>query len=194
MKNAILLLTIVIIGFAVPESFASEGAEASSEVSYFRLENLEEVGDGSAMRMQAEHTEPNCNCTGNRVGILTPFLELVKTATNKTRRPRRALTCGTFRGDASWYTARPGALTASGRGFDPTQHWAAHKTLPFGTVVTVHCPSGQKVDVTIYDDGPHIAGRIIDLTRASADQCGITSRGHAPVTIEVKCPASPAVS
>jgi rare lipoprotein A (peptidoglycan hydrolase) len=181
-------------------------ARAADDAGYIRFDRLEEVVSPEPTRtatapgqaklshavvVEGAFAQPNCDCKqGGRRGLLTPFLEFVKASKTSRRRPARALTCGTFEGEASWYTARKGAPMANGQGFDATKPWAAHKTLPFGTVVTVHCPSGRNVDVTIKDDGPHIAGRIIDLTKASADQCGITSRGHAKVTIEVKCPTS----
>lgn len=196
-------LTIFALSISLLASVAAHGAGESGYIRFNRLVEIDgpvaaeataapgEANMNRAVIVEGGFTPPNCDCKLGRTGVLSPFLEFVKASkSTKRRRPARALTCGTFEGEASWYTAREGAPMASGQGFDPSKHWAAHKTLPFGTVVTVHCPSGRKVDVTIKDDGPHIDGRIIDLTRASADRCGITSRGHARVTIEVKCPAS----
>ena len=78
-----------------------------------------------------------------------------------------------------------GRRTASGEIFDtdktepfPT---AAHRTLPFGTLVTVtHLGSGRSVKVRINDRGPFIAGRCIDLSRAAANAIGMggTARVH----------------
>jgi rare lipoprotein A len=55
---------------------------------------------------------------------------------------------------------------------------AAHKTLPFGTVVRVtDQKSGRSVRVRINDRGPFVRGRIIDLTRAAAQQLGLHGLG-----------------
>jgi rare lipoprotein A len=63
---------------------------------------------------------------------------------------------------------------------------AAHKTLPFGSVVRVtRSDTGQSVVVTINDRGPYIAGRIIDLSRRAAQNIGMTGRGIVPVTVSV---------
>jgi rare lipoprotein A len=59
---------------------------------------------------------------------------------------------------------------------------AAHRTLPFGTRVTVtHAHNGLSVSVRINDRGPFIRGRVIDLTPAAARALGFS--GLAPVII-----------
>ena len=61
---------------------------------------------------------------------------------------------------------------------------AAHRFLPFGTVVkVVDQHTGRSVSVTINDRGPFIRGRIIDLSRGAAKALGITYQGHAQVCI-----------
>jgi rare lipoprotein A len=63
---------------------------------------------------------------------------------------------------------------------------AAHKTLPFGTIVRVtNTANGKTVDVKINDRGPFVKGRIIDLSRKSFEQIGDISKGIAPVKIEI---------
>ena len=75
-----------------------------------------------------------------------------------------------------------GTKTASGERTDPRGLTAAHRTLPFGTMVTVvNKKNGRHVTVRINDRGPFIRGRIIDLTPAAAGQLGFS--GLAPVTI-----------
>jgi rare lipoprotein A len=75
-----------------------------------------------------------------------------------------------------------GTKSASGERTDPRGLTAAHRTLPFGTMVTVvNKKNGRQVTVRINDRGPFIAGRIIDLTPAAASQLGFS--GLAPVTI-----------
>ena len=61
---------------------------------------------------------------------------------------------------------------------------AAHKTLPFGTLVRVtHQGSGRSVIVRINDRGPFVAGRVIDVTPAAARALGFS--GLAPVTLDI---------
>jgi rare lipoprotein A len=89
------------------------------------------------------------------------------------------------RGLASWY-GEPfhGRRTASGEIFDMNALTAAHKTLPFGTRLRVHNPAtGQAVVVRINDRGPHVAGRIIDVSRAAAEQIGLHRSGVAPIVL-----------
>lgn len=90
-------------------------------------------------------------------------------------------------GYASWYGGKfHGRLTASGEVFDTNELTAAHRTLPFGSVVRVTNRHNEKqVIVRINDRGPFVEGRVIDLSRAAADILGITAAGIAPVSIEV---------
>src|SRR5262245_26427458 len=69
-------------------------------------------------------------------------------------------------GRASWYgKAHQGKLTASGEKFDMHALTAAHRTLPFGTVVRVkNVKSGKSVNVRINDRGPFRKDRIIDVS------------------------------
>lgn len=63
---------------------------------------------------------------------------------------------------------------------------AAHRTLPFGTVVLVKdLDNGRAVKVRINDRGPFIRGRIIDLSRGAARKLGMLEAGLAHVRIEV---------
>jgi rare lipoprotein A len=91
-------------------------------------------------------------------------------------------------GYATWYGARlAGRRTASGEVFDPRRMTAAHRSLPFGTWVEVTClDTGRQVRVRITDRGPFgHPDRIIDVSRAAADQLGIRSRGVARVGLRV---------
>ena len=90
-------------------------------------------------------------------------------------------------GYASWYAGKfQGRTTASGEIFDTNEMTAAHKTLPFGTIVEVtHRERGTSVAVRINDRGPFVEGRVIDLSLAAADELGITAEGIAPVTLRV---------
>jgi hypothetical protein len=88
-------------------------------------------------------------------------------------------------GEASWYgPGFDGNMAASGEVYDQTAMTAAHKTLPFGTIVRVYSSAtGRCAVVRINDRGPYVDGRIIDLSKAAADSIGMS--GTAPVQIEV---------
>lgn len=82
-------------------------------------------------------------------------------------------------GRASWYgPGFHGRKTASGETFNANALTAAHRTLPFGTRVRVMNKStGRSVVVRINDRGPYAHGRVIDLSRASAQAIGISGIG-----------------
>ncbi|MGB9314177.1 MAG: septal ring lytic transglycosylase RlpA family protein [Pseudolabrys sp.] len=84
-------------------------------------------------------------------------------------------------GIASIYS---GGRTANGEKAAASGMTAAHKTLPFGTLVRVtHQRSGRSVVVRINDRGPFVRGRVIDVTSAAARALGFS--GLAPVTLAV---------
>ena len=87
------------------------------------------------------------------------------------------------RGPASWYgPGFHGRRTANGERFDLGAMTAAHRTLPFGTRVRVeNARTRRSVVVRINDRGPFTGGRIIDLSRASAQAIGIS--GVSTVTL-----------
>ena len=88
-------------------------------------------------------------------------------------------------GSASYYAAKfEGRRTASGEVFDNDAMTAAHRTLPFGSLVRVSNPAnGKSVVVRINDRGPFTRGRLIDVSRAAADELGMVARGHATVEL-----------
>ena len=90
-------------------------------------------------------------------------------------------------GYASWYAGKfQGRLTANGERFDTNKLTAAHKTLPFGTIVEVtHLGNGLTVQVRINDRGPFVRGRVIDLSRAAAEAISMTAEGIARVRLRV---------
>jgi len=90
-------------------------------------------------------------------------------------------------GLASWY-GHPyhGRASASGEIYDMEQMTAAHRTLPFGTMVRVHDLDNEKsVDVRINDRGPFVDGRIIDLSHAAARAIEMIGPGTARVRLEI---------
>jgi rare lipoprotein A len=73
---------------------------------------------------------------------------------------------------ATWYAT--GRRTASGQAFNPSGYTAAHRTLPFGSRVTVTNPrNGKSVTVVINDRGPFTRGVTLDLARGAAQAIGM---------------------
>lgn len=87
-------------------------------------------------------------------------------------------------GEASWYgPGFQGRKTANGERFDTNEMTAAHKTLPFGTLLKVtNLENNLYTVVRINDRGPYIKGRIIDLSKAAKNSIGMG--GTTMVTIE----------
>ena len=90
-------------------------------------------------------------------------------------------------GMASFYSTKfNGRRTASGEKFNSSALTAAHLSLPFGSLVKVtNMRNGKTVVVRINDRGPHVKGRIIDLSKAAATKIGIGRAGTARVRLEV---------
>lgn len=90
-------------------------------------------------------------------------------------------------GIASWYGAEfAGRPTASGELFNPSGLTAAHPTLPFGTMLKITNKHNDKeTTVRVNDRGPFVSARIIDVSRAAAEQLDMISTGTAPVIVEI---------
>lgn len=87
-------------------------------------------------------------------------------------------------GHASWYALT--SKTASGERMNPSKLTAAHKSLGFGTKVKVtNKRNGKSVVVRINDRGPFIRGRVLDLSKAAAQNIGMVASGTAQVCYEV---------
>jgi rare lipoprotein A len=90
-------------------------------------------------------------------------------------------------GLASWY-GHPyhGRPAADGEIYDMEKLTAAHRTLPFGTMVrVVNLTNGRTVDVRIIDRGPFAENRIIDLSHAAAQAIELIGPGVAPVRLDI---------
>lgn len=92
-----------------------------------------------------------------------------------------------FSGMASWYgPGFNGRRSASGEIFNQNALTAAHRNLPFGTLVEVtNVNNGRSVVVRINDRGPYSGRRVIDLSAAAARAIGMIQTGVAPVRINV---------
>lgn len=90
-------------------------------------------------------------------------------------------------GMASWYgPGFDGRKTASGETYDMDDLTAAHKTLPFGTMLrVVRLDTGDAVTVRVNDRGPFVRGRILDLSRGAAKKIGLDRDGVARVAVTI---------
>ncbi|SFS04285.1 rare lipoprotein A [Granulicella pectinivorans] len=124
---------------------------------------------------------------------VTPAVQVVSTPVaqanivpiaKKTRHPFQMMA---NLGNASWYGAvLEGHRTASGETFRKEEMTAAHRTLPFGTLVrVVDVKSGKSVVVRINDRGVLFPDRIIDLSSGAAEGLGILRSGVAKVRLEI---------
>jgi rare lipoprotein A len=93
-------------------------------------------------------------------------------------------------GIASWYgEAFHGKDTANGESFDLNAITAAHRTLPMPTIVQVtNLENGRSIQVRVNDRGPYARGRIIDLSRRSAQLLGFEGQGTAKVRVKILVP------
>lgn len=92
-----------------------------------------------------------------------------------------------FHGTATVYAMKfVGRRTADGEHLDRVHLTAAHRSLPFGTVVeVVNRENGRKADVRINDRGPYRRHAVIDLSPAAAAALGISRHGSAPVELRI---------
>ena len=88
-------------------------------------------------------------------------------------------------GLATYYHKRfEGRRTTSGARYRSKKFTAAHRTLPFGTIVTVtNLANGKTVDVEINDRGPYTRKYIIDVSAGAAKELGFYKKGQSKVTI-----------
>lgn len=92
-----------------------------------------------------------------------------------------------FTGQCSWYGRKyQGRPTASGEKFDMYAYTAAHKTLPFGTVLLVtNLENGKSIKVRINDRGPYVKPRILDLSYAAARDIDMLKKGEVTVGVKI---------
>jgi rare lipoprotein A len=92
-----------------------------------------------------------------------------------------------FSGLASFYSIGYRGPTADGERYNPKKLTAAHRSLPFGTVLRVtNKVSGRSVTVTVNDRGPFVRGRVLDLSLAAAKALHMVDRGVVPVTAVIE--------
>lgn len=117
------------------------------------------------------------------MGFLTAILFNILTLTN----PADSISKS---GKATYYANRfEGRKTTSGAVYKGNKYTAAHKTLPFGTEVTVtNLNNGKSVKVVVNDRGPYGRGMIIDLSKIAAKEIGLWGKGVVPCKITYPVP------
>lgn len=121
------------------------------------------------------------------VALLATALLATACRTSRPAPERPARPGSVERGVASWY-GEPfhGRRTASGEVYDMHRFTAAHRTLPFHTLVEVtNLDNKRSVRVRITDRGPFVRGRIVDLSYAAAREIGLIGPGTARVELRV---------
>ena len=124
------------------------------------------------------------NICGVPLTVAVVHLLLVEAGDDLSTRPRALL------GIVSYYANFfHGRRTANGTRYDKGALTAAHRTLPFGTLVRVTNPrNGRSVVVRVNDRGPYVRGRVLDLSREAARRLGILSQGIARLAWEIVTP------
>jgi rare lipoprotein A len=131
------------------------------------------------------HAEPAPPAPETRQDLQTPPAAAEDPDNGAKDRAGRGSSTRTFSGKASFYSYSAGK-TASGESFDRDQMTAAHRSLPFGTLVRVTDPrTGKSVVVRITDRGPTLRSRVLDLSAAAARSLGITDRCVTEIRAEV---------
>ncbi len=99
-------------------------------------------------------------------------------------------------GTASWYGhGFHNRKTASGKRFDQDAMMAAHRTLPFGTLLKVtNMANNKSCILEVTDRGPYAKNRIIDVSRGAARELGFANAGTARVTLQIISPPNIAYS
>jgi len=117
--------------------------------------------------------------------LIVPVLFLQSCGNHIQQRTDANLIGYTETGKASYYATKfQFRKTASGERFNQYAMTAAHRRLPFGTMLLVtNLENGKKVKVKVNDRGPYIKGRIIDLSKSAFAGIGNTQKGILTVRI-----------
>ena len=132
-----------------------------------------------APKTRAEAQRPN-----QRARVARPRQEPAA-ARQRQHRRARGQPARVQRGKASYYGREfNGRRMANGRRFDPRSNSAANRTLPLGTRARVtNLENGRRQTVTIEDRGPHVRGRVLDVSPRTAENLGMKERGTVPVEV-----------
>lgn len=159
-----------------PPASAAHAAGSSRGEAQSRRPRAPRERHAETPELEAAGFEPAAGKLDNRRG--EPLAE----------RYARARPLAVQHGSASYYSdAFAGRRTASGATYEPRGMTAAHRSLPFGTVLRVVRSDGARsVYVRVTDRGPYgPKGRILDLSRAAAEELGMLRAGVVKVKLEV---------
>lgn len=144
--------------------------DESPEGKLGRMSTLEEIDLAIRQALEDTGTEPKQPYHSMQVALTTKIKqddEEIEDASKDSENVKKSYT--RISGDVSHYGYNlHGSQTATGGRFDQWAMTAAHKTLPFGSVVRVtNKTNGKSVTVKINDRGPYIKGRVLDLSRGA---------------------------
>lgn len=144
--------------------------DESPEGKLGRMSTLEEIDLAIRQALEDTGTEPKQPYHSMQVALTTKIKqddEEIEDASKDSENVKKSYT--RISGDVSHYGYNlHGSQTATGGRFDQWAMTAAHKTLPFGSVVRVtNKANGKSVTVRINDRGPYIKGRVLDLSRGA---------------------------
>ncbi len=172
----LVLIAIVFLTFYLSDKYFKI-IELHYQLAFKKQENLSYY-----LKYASEHRE------GIAVSSVSSFVssELSELSQSDKKNENNVNLSDSQKGIASYYADKfQGKSTASGEPFDNNALTAAHRTLPFGTILKVtNSKTGQAVVVKINDRGPFVADKMIDLSKAAAQKIGIIKAGSGEVTIE----------
>jgi len=136
---------------------------------------------------QPQPAEPSDNTEGKRGSASTEASATAPAPKHNTTALNPAMSAYTEEGNASWYGVPfNGRRASNGEIYDMNKLTAAHRTLPFDTVVRVtNLSNGKFTVVRITDRGPFVDNRIIDLSMAAAREIESIGPGVVPVRVEI---------
>ena len=136
---------------------------------------------------QPQPAETSDNAEGKRDATPATTSVIAPGPKRNASAPNAAMSAHTEEGNASWYGVPfNGRRASNGEIYDMNKFTAAHRTLPFDTVVRVtNLSNGKSTIVRITDRGPFVDNRIIDLSMAAAREIESIGPGVVPVRVEI---------
>lgn len=166
-------------------------ATAGQRETHYPGQTFYQNSTGASARMQPRTPTRQQAATVQTVSHQRGFGRLFQSHNKHTQAaveaPRYQTTGLLQQGQASWYGKDfHGGKTANGETYDMNSMTAAHRTLPFGTMVKVtNLQNGAETVVRVNNRGPFHGNRIIDLSKGAAAQLGMVNRGVAQVKLEI---------
>jgi rare lipoprotein A len=156
-------------------------APPAVEASQVRVHRRRPLPDGSSGPLEPAESQAEVRRADAQAAAWLTTEQLAQ-------RYARARVLSVHHGSASYYgDSFAGRRTASGAPYEPRAFTAAHRSLPFGSVLRVtRTDGGQSVYVRVTDRGPYgPRGRILDLSRAAAERLGMLRAGVVKIKLEI---------